>query len=92
MTDNACKLLIGEMRDICERDGIKLHTTVLYHPASNGVAERAIGVLAAAAHAMLHDAGLPEKLWAETFSTVTYLRNRTPTRALNGLLSNSCTA
>ena len=92
MTDNARELSIGEMRDICERDGIKLHTTVPYHPASNGVAECAIGVLTAAAHAMLHDAGLPEKLWAEAFSIATYLRNRTPTRALNGLLSNSCTA
>jgi transposase InsO family protein len=39
MTDNAQELCMGEMRDICERDGIKLHTTVPYHPASNGVAE-----------------------------------------------------
>ena len=34
---------------------------------------------------MLHDAGLPQKLWAEAFSTATYLRNRTPTRVLDGL-------
>jgi len=92
MTDNTCKLSIGKMRNICKRDGIKLHTTLLYHPASNRVAERAIGVLTAAAHAMLHNAGLPEKLWAEAFGTATYLRNRTLTRALNGLLSNSCMA
>jgi len=73
------------MRDICKRDSIKLHTTVPYHPASNGVAERAIGVLTATARAMLHDTGLPKKLWVEAFSTATYLRNRTPTRALDGL-------
>jgi len=54
MTDNARELLMGEMRDICERDGIKLHTTVPYHPVLNGVAEHAIGVLTTAAHAMLH--------------------------------------
>jgi len=90
--DNVHELSIGEMCDICERDSIKLHMTVLYHPALNGVAKRAIGVLTVAAHAMLHDAGLPEKLWAEAFSTATYLCNRTPTRALNRLLSNSCTA
>jgi len=85
MTNNARELSMGEMCDICERNGIKLHTTVPYHPALNGVAERAIEVLTAAARAMLHDAGLPQKLWAEAFSTVTYLCNRTPTRALDGL-------
>jgi len=85
MTNNACELSMGEMRNICERDGIKLRTTVLYHPAPNGVAERAIEVLPAAARAMLHDAGLPQILWAEAFSTATYLRNRTLTRALDGL-------
>jgi len=57
MTDNARELSMGEMRDICERDGIKLHLTVPYHPVSNGVAERTIGVLTTAARAMLHDAG-----------------------------------
>jgi len=57
MTDNVCELSMGEMRDICKRNGIKLHMTVLYHPVSNGVAERAIGVLTMAARAMLHNAG-----------------------------------
>ena len=46
-------------------------------------AERAIGVLTATA--MLHGTSLPKKLWAEAFSMATYLRNRTPTRALDGL-------
>ena len=45
MTDNARELSMGEMRELCEREGIKLNTTVPYHPASNGVAERSIGVL-----------------------------------------------
>jgi len=85
MMNNARELSMGEMRDICKCDSIKLCTTVLYHPASNGVAECAIEVLTVAAHAMLHDAGLPQILWAEAFSTVTYLRNRTPTRALDRL-------
>jgi hypothetical protein len=57
MTDNARELAMGEVREICERDGIKLHTTVPYHPASNGVAERTIGVLSGAVRAMLHDSG-----------------------------------
>lgn len=40
MTDNVRELSTGEMRRFCEAEGIKLSTTVLYHPASNGVADR----------------------------------------------------
>ena len=39
MTDNVRELSMREMRHICERNGAKLHPTVQYHPASNGVAE-----------------------------------------------------
>jgi len=85
ITDNAHELSMGKICEICEGDSIKLHTTVLYHPASNGEAKHAIGVLTAAAHAMLHDASLPEKLWAEAFSIATYLHNRTSMRALDRL-------
>jgi len=63
MTDNARELSMGEALDICGQDGIKLHTTIPYHPASNGVAERTIGVLTNAACAMLYDSGLPDSLW-----------------------------
>ena len=45
MTDNAHELSMGEIRRFCEAEGIKLSTTVLYHPASNGIAKRTIGVL-----------------------------------------------
>lgn len=57
---------------------------VPYHPASNGVAERMIGVLTSAARAMLHDAGLPKSLWAEAYNTATFVRNRSLTAALEG--------
>jgi len=52
---HARELLMGEVRDICEHDGIKLDTTVSYHPTSNGVAERTVGVLTNAARAMLYN-------------------------------------
>ena len=74
---------MGVVRDICEQDGIKPYTTDLYHPASNEVAECTIGVLTNAAHAVLYNSGL-RILWAEAFNTVTHVRNRTPTRALDG--------
>jgi hypothetical protein len=86
MTDNAGELSKGEMHKICEEEGIRLSTMVPYHPASNRVAERTIGVLTGAVQAMLHDTGLPKFLWAEVFSTAaTYVHNRTPTKALGGL-------
>ena len=68
----------------CEEAGVKLNTTVPYHPASNGVAERTIRVLTNAVCTMLHDSGLPKTLWAEAFNTATYIRRRTPTCALEG--------
>ena len=71
-------------RLICEEAGVKLNTTVPYHPASNGVAERTIGVLTNAVRTMLHNSGPPKTLWAEAFNTVTYIQNRTPTSALGG--------
>jgi hypothetical protein len=43
MMDNARKLCMGEKRGICERDSIKLHTSVRYSPELNGVAEHTIG-------------------------------------------------
>jgi transposase InsO family protein len=84
MTDNARELSMGEVKEICEREGIKLHTSVRYNPESNEVAEHTIGVLTNAVRAMLHDSGLPRYLWAEAFNAATYVHNRTPTRALGG--------
>jgi transposase InsO family protein len=84
MTDNVGKLSKGEMRKICDEEGIRLSTTVPYHPASNGVAEWTIGVLTGMVRAMLCDSGLPKVLWAEAFATATYVHNRTPTKALDG--------
>src|SRR5258706_6870592 len=67
--------------------GYQVEHEVPYHPASNGVvAERAIGVLTNIVRAMLHHSGLPKFLWAEAFSTTTYVHTRTPTRALDGLI------
>ena len=84
MTDNARELCMGEMKVICEQEGIKLHTSVRYSPKSNGVAERRIGLLTNAVRATLHNTGLPKSLWEEAFNTATYVRHRTPTKALDG--------
>ena len=64
---------MGEMWVFCNLEGIKLNTTALYHPASNGVAERTIGILTNSVRAMLSNSGLPKSLWAEAFNTATYM-------------------
>ena len=53
MTDDARELSMGEICDICEHNGIKLHPMVPYRPSSKGVAERRIRVLTDAVRAML---------------------------------------
>jgi hypothetical protein len=57
---------------------------VPYSPASNGVAERMVGVMMNAVRAMLHDTGLPPRFWAEAAATFMYLRNCTPTKTNDG--------
>ena len=66
--------------------GIKLNTTIPYHPALNGIVEHIIGVLTNVVCAMLHDSGLPKDLWAKVFNMVTYIRNRLPMSALKGYM------
>ena len=75
MTDNARELSMGEMRDICEYDSIRLRTTVPYPPAAG---ERMIRGLANVVRPMLPTRACR----AEAFSTAMYVRNRMPTKAL----------
>ena len=75
---------MGEMSRFCEAEGIKISTTVPYHPALNGVAERTLGVLTSSVRVKLAESGLLKSLWAEAYNTATYVRNRTITSALDG--------
>ena len=58
LTDNVRELSQGEICRICEEASVKLNMTVLYHPGSNSVAERTIGVLTNTVRTMLHNADL----------------------------------
>jgi len=89
MFDNAGELVAGRMRDICYERGIKIISSVPYSPSSNGVAERLVGVATRGTRAMLHDAKLPPRFWAEAMSTYMYLRNRTPTTAITNTGANN---
>ena len=81
-TDNGGEYLSREFEIYVEFQGIHHELAAPYSPAQNGVAERLNHTLMESAHAMLAQAGLPEKYWAEAVATAAYLRNRTVTRAL----------
>jgi len=85
MFDNAKELVAGRMREYCEQKGIRINSSVPYSPSSNGVAERLVGVATNGTRAMLRDSSLPPRFWAEAMTTFMYLRNRTPTRANEGV-------
>jgi hypothetical protein len=58
--------------------GVQFEFTTPYTPEQNGVSERLNRSLITVARAMLQDAQLPAKFWAEAANTTCYLRNRTP--------------
>jgi transposase InsO family protein len=58
--------------------------TVHDTPQHNGVAERLNRTLLEKVRAMLHESGLPRALWGEAVRHAVWLKNRTPTKALDG--------
>jgi len=64
--------------------GTKQKLTVHDTPQHNGVAERLNHTLLEKVRAMLHESGLPCALWGEAVRHAVWLKNRTPTKALEG--------
>ena len=58
---------------------------MLKTPEQNGVAERLNRTLVETVRSMLIDFKLPHKFWAEALATAAYLRNRNPTKAVDGM-------
>ena len=68
-----------------KNEGIRHELTVPKTPEQNGVAERMNRTVVETVRSMLSEAKLPHKLWAEAVSTAVYLRNRSPTNAVDGM-------
>jgi hypothetical protein len=66
-------------------NGITRKITSPYSPQQNGIAERLNRTLIERARTMITDSGLSENFWAEAVATSAYIKNRTPTKILNGL-------
>ena len=83
-TDNGGEYTSAEFENYLKKEGVRHQLTVPKTPEQNGVAERMNRTLVESVRAMLADAKLPHKFWAETLSTAVYLRNRSPTTAVKG--------
>ena len=59
--DNATGLVSEEFQDVCRHNGTKHITSAPHHPASNGLAERAVGIVKEGVKRM-HDRDLETKL------------------------------
>ena len=84
-SDNGGEYISDEFKSFLRKEGIVHQTTVRKTPEQNGVAERMNRTLVEVVRSMLSESGLPKKFWAEALATATYLRNRSPTKAVNGM-------
>jgi hypothetical protein len=64
--------------------GIRHEISAPYTPQQNEVAERGNRSIVEKARSMMHARDVPINLWAEAVSTAVFLKNRSPTRALEG--------
>ena len=84
-TDNGGEYTSNEFEEYLKAEGMQHKTTIAKTPEQNGVAERMNRTLVETVRAMLADSKLPKRFWAEALSTAVYLRNRSPTRAVQDM-------
>jgi transposase InsO family protein len=75
---------MGDMINHVKSQGIEHNPTAGYSPQSNGVAERMNRTLFEMACTMLDASGAPLELWADAVLTACHIRNRLPSRTLDG--------
>ncbi|KRX69779.1 Retrovirus-related Pol polyprotein from transposon TNT 1-94 [Trichinella sp. T6] len=83
-SDNATEYCSEKFQKFLRVNGIRHETSVQYTPQQNGVAERKNRTLLDMARCMLLESKLSLNFWAEAISTACYIRNRCPSRSLNG--------
>ena len=82
-SDNGGEYTSSEFTSYLTKEGIKHELTTPHTPQQNGVAERLNRTLIEGVRSMLANSKLPHRFWAEALSTTVYLRNRSPTKALD---------
>lgn len=81
-TDNGSEYMDKDVRLFLEEKGIHHHTSNVYTPQQNGVAERKHRHLLGVARSLMFSMNVPKHMWGEAVLTATYLINRTPSRVL----------
>jgi Integrase core domain/GAG-pre-integrase domain len=81
--DNGRELVNKEIESWAAKKGIIIETTAPYSPSQHGTAERFNRTLLELARAMLIAKGLPAFLWTEAVAHAAYIRDRSPTKALD---------
>ena len=84
-SDNGGEFTSKEFESYLKAEGIRHELTIPNNPEQNGVAERMNRTLVETVRSMLVNSNLPCTFWAEALSTATYLRNRSPTKAVSGM-------
>ena len=84
-TDNGGEFTSKEFEAHLTTEGVRHEVTIPKNPEQNGVAERMNRTLVETARSILVNANLPHRFWAEALSTATFLRNRSPTKAVCGM-------
>lgn len=83
-SDNGTEYLNNLFDEYLENDGIRRRLTVANNPEQNRIAERKNRTLLETARCLLLQSGLPPSFCAEAIATANYLRNRCPTKPLDG--------
>ena len=84
-SDNGGEYTSREFTSYLTKEGIKHELTTPHTPQQNGIAERLNRTLIEGVRTMLADSKLPHQFWAEALSTIVYLRNRSPTKVVEGI-------
>lgn len=84
-SDNGGEYTSAEFTDYLKREGIRHELTIPRTPEQNGVAERMNRTLVEMVRSMLSDSKAPSRFWAEALSTAAYIRNRCPTKSVEGM-------
>ena len=84
-TDNGGEYCSDKFNKYLISEGVRHEKTVPKTPEQNGVSERMNRTLVEMIRSMLSNAELPHSFWAEALNTATYLRNRSPSTANNGM-------
>lgn len=83
-SDNGTEYVNNEFDEYLSSQGIQRRLTVAYTPEQNGVAERRNRTLVEMARCMLIQSGLPPTFWAEAVANANYIRNRCPSKSVEG--------